>query len=303
MSTKTSEGRGILHVGYGRRTHHAVVLNEMVEHNGICLRHAIPRYNSRCLRPKPARSRSWPWAAGGAGDGGGQEGATLAAPSREGRRLATRILALLAVAVCLGGAAPAARADVKVAVLRGWGSVSAFSDLNSNWSAYGTTPLAIDSSLVRSSSFTYEDLVRINANVLWLSNPSGGTMNYTPAEIQAVQRYASEGHSLLGTYVVFQYGGCDNRGLAPLFGLGNTTSYNSTEIAANQSFTLLAPSNPLFARLSNPYVSSGFPLRRFRPRPTPGRPATLAPCNSSRPLPTIAASSPGTTPGRTMPST
>jgi PEP-CTERM motif len=185
---------------------------------------------------------------------GSVHAATLAA--RHG--LAARCLVLVALAVALATAAPAALADVKVAMLPGWGTVAVTSELNAYWSAYGTTPLKIDTSLLGASSFTYADLAATNANVLWISNPSGYSVAYTPAEVQAIQRYTSEGHSLLGTFLAFQWSSTDNRGLAPLFGLSATTSYNTTEVSANQSFNILASSSPVFARLANPYLSGGY---------------------------------------------
>ena len=151
-----------------------------------------------------------------------------------------------------------ASANIKVAVVRSWGEVPVFTELNNNWAAYGTIPLTVDTSLQDVGSFTYQDLANTGADVLWLSDPAGGTEQYSDAEIDAVQQYVSEGHSILGTYIVFQWSDVDNRRLAPIFGLRQDIEYNTQEISANSVFDILVD-NPLFRDVPDPYVSSGYP--------------------------------------------
>ena len=146
--------------------------------------------------------------------------------------------------------------DVRVAVIRSWGYVPVFTELNDNWEAYGSVSLTIDTSLLE-GSFTYEDLVNTGADVVWLSDPAGGAAQYSTAEIEAVQQYVHEGHSILGTYAVFGWSKVDNRDLAPLFGLPGDAEYNSTTVTVSQTFDILV-SHTLFRDVNDPYVSSGY---------------------------------------------
>jgi hypothetical protein len=164
-------------------------------------------------------------------------------------------LALLALSTLIC-AAPASAVDV--AVVKSWGEVSVFGELNSNWSAYGSVPLQIDTSLLEVPNFSYQDLVNTGADVLWLSDPAGGTMQYSPSEIDAIAQYAAEGHSILGTFCVFQWHEYDNRGLAPIFGLLAEIQYNTDIVVADDSFEILDTNHPLFRDVPNPYVTGGY---------------------------------------------
>ena len=165
-----------------------------------------------------------------------------------------KTIVILAVVVLTWGHAAA---GVKVALVRSWGDVSIFDVLNDDWASYGTTPLTIDKALMSVSSFTYQDLVSTGADVLWLSDPAGGQEQYSPEEIQAVEQYANEGHSILGTFVVFQWIDTDNRGLAPIFGLRHDIDYSTSQVPASQTFDILV-GGPLFRNVPDPYVSSGY---------------------------------------------
>jgi hypothetical protein len=167
-----------------------------------------------------------------------------------------RNLQLLAIVAVLLAFFNPARA-VKVAVVKSWGLAPVFTELNDNWQAYGNVPLTVDTSLVNASSFTYQDLVNTDADVLWLSNPAGGAQRYSPAEIDAIRQYVSEGHSILGTFSVLQYSDIDHRSLAPVFGLREDIVYNTTEVPASQVFDLLGD-HPLFRNVPDPYVSDGW---------------------------------------------
>jgi len=147
-----------------------------------------------------------------------------------------------------------AAAQVKVAVLPSWGDVPAFTELNNNWSAYGSEPVSIDTSLLYAGNVTYEGLVNTGADVLWLSGPAGGTVQYTAGEMQAIRDYCNAGHGILGTYLVFQAYGVDNRPLAPIFGLSELLNYDI--YTAGQAFTWSA--HQIFTNLANPYVSTAY---------------------------------------------
>ncbi len=152
-------------------------------------------------------------------------------------------------------------AGVKVAVVKSWGDgIPAFTELNNNYGNYGSIPLTIDTSLRLVSSFTYEDLVSTDANVLWLSNPAGGVKHYSDAEVAAIEQYVSEGHSILGTYRVFQGWQTDNRKLAPIFGLPQDVNYNTDIVGAGQTFDIIDTytNHPLFTDINDPYISNGY---------------------------------------------
>jgi hypothetical protein len=150
---------------------------------------------------------------------------------------------------------------VKVAVVRSWGSVPVFDELNDNWQLYGNIPLNIDTSLSEVSMFTYDQLVAVAADVLWLSDPAGGMEQYSAQEVAAVERYTSEGHSILGTFKVFQHRDKDNRALAPIFGLLEEMEYHSADDGADHASTTFndLPDHRLFRRLGDSYVGDGHP--------------------------------------------
>jgi len=131
-------------------------------------------------------------------------------------------------------------------------------DLKTNWSEYGKTPLVIDDTTFIDSDFTYQDIVRSKAEVLVLSNPAGGTQAYSRTEVNAVATYAAKGHSVLGTYQVFQFSTTDNRALAPIFGLNPTLEYGDSVIS---NLFYKVKQNPcLFRQISgNSWQSYGYP--------------------------------------------
>jgi hypothetical protein len=156
-------------------------------------------------------------------------------------------------------------AKVQVATVLSWGEpswpeLSILSELNNNWSLYGSTPLAIDTSLHSVSSFTFEDLQNTGADVIWLSDCAGGGHDFTPDEEDALKLYVQQGHSIFGTFAVFQHpNGQDNRELAPLFGLRKDLDYVALTGSPNSTTFYISIDGPLFHNVSNPYVSSGFP--------------------------------------------
>lgn len=145
---------------------------------------------------------------------------------------------------------------VKVAVVKGWGAVSVFDELNSNWSSYGDIPVEIDTSLMSVESFTYADLEALAADVLWISNPAGGARRFGSAEAQAVADYAAAGHPVFGTFLVFDYADVDNRALGPVFGLPGNVDYEG-EAPSNGSFDIVVE-HAIFRDVPDPYVTGGF---------------------------------------------
>lgn len=168
---------------------------------------------------------------------------------------------LLGALVLMSPSAPCF-GQVKVASIKGWDwGATAMTDLDQNWHVYGTVPLQIDKTLHEVPSFTYEDLAATDADVLWLSNSAGGLAQFSEAEVAAIDRYVSEGHSILGTYKVFAHNAYDNRALMPTFGLPimplallDTDADGEPTTAA---YNILAP-GPLFHAVPNPHQSSGY---------------------------------------------
>jgi hypothetical protein len=149
---------------------------------------------------------------------------------------------------------------VKVVLLTSWGVTTGWEDLKTQWPNYGSAPLVIDDSTYIGSGFTYADLVNSNADVIVLSDPGGGGRQYSSTEIAAVARYASEGHTVLGTYVVFEWtaSNVDNRGLMPVFGLNPSLSYDNASIS--NTFAQVADETCLLRNISSPWQSTGYPF-------------------------------------------
>ena len=125
---------------------------------------------------------------------------------------------------------------VKIVLLKSWGVTSVWEDMGSNWQNFGKIPVTVDYTTYVDSDFTYQDIVASKANVIVLSNPAGGVQQYSPAEIAAVSKYAKKGHTVIGTYLVFEWSTVDNRGLAPVFGFSSKIEYNTTAVAISNLF-------------------------------------------------------------------
>jgi len=115
---------------------------------------------------------------------------------------------------------------LRAAVLRSWsqGGASAWQELNQEWSQYGPVPIAVDTSL-GNRTITYATLVASGADVVILSDPAGGNVQYSPAEIADLAHYVEDGHGLIGTYATFYWNENDNGALAPLFGFASAPSF------------------------------------------------------------------------------
>jgi pimeloyl-ACP methyl ester carboxylesterase len=157
---------------------------------------------------------------------------------------------------------------VRAVVVKSWGSCSprglVWAEINANWRSFGQIPVQIEYATpgLCDGPVTYEKLAASGADVLILSDPAGGARKYASSEIEAIRRYAREGHDLIGTYAVFQYAATDNRELASLFGL-STTGYQTRTLASPPAYALLNPSHPLLAKLSDPHQGSGYAATQY----------------------------------------
>ncbi|ANM29455.1 hypothetical protein ABI59_07460 [Acidobacteria bacterium Mor1] len=180
--------------------------------------------------------------------------------------------------------ASAGEADtITAVVVRSWndGNASGWRELNAEWPLYGDTPIEIDiTSLGGALSFTYEDLVRIDADVVILSDPAGGLRQYSDEEIAAIERYVMEGHNIIGTYLVFRWVpgsvSADNSGLLPLFGFQRGIAlFDGSETISNV-FEQQDASSSLFNELPGPtWLSEGYPQSQ-RPEDLAWGPEELA---------------------------
>jgi len=155
---------------------------------------------------------------------------------------------------------PAAN-TVTAIIVKSWGNNPVWADLNANWSTYGTIPISIDYTTLIRSDFTYADLINSNADVVILSDPAGGMQQYSSAEVAALALYVKARHSILGTYLMFQFQtdteNIDNRALAPIFGLSSSLSY--TFVGISNEFTKVAKAC-LFNKIPGPVAkSNGYP--------------------------------------------
>jgi len=144
---------------------------------------------------------------------------------------------------------------VTAIIVKSWGNNPVWADLNENWSTYGTTPVSIDYTSLIDSDFTYQDLVNSKADVVIMSDPSGGDQQYSSTEIAAIAKYAKKGHSMLGTYLMFEYSSIDNRGLAPVFGLSSTLDY--TVAGISNDFTRVKKAC-LLNKIPSSWTSKGY---------------------------------------------
>jgi hypothetical protein len=124
---------------------------------------------------------------------------------------------------------------VKVSILKSWGDNSIWDAMSTNWQNFGKIPVSVDDTYI-SSDFTYQNLVDSKANVIVISDPAGGGQQYSSAEIAAVAKYAKTGHTVIGTYAVFEWGSVDNRGLAPVFGFSSKLAFNTTAVGISNLF-------------------------------------------------------------------
>jgi hypothetical protein len=165
--------------------------------------------------------------------------------------------------VISGPQQPAGPGVIRAVVVKSWGGGSgslSWDYLNNNWSLYGSAPIFIDyTSLHAVPSFTLADLENSGADVVIVSDPAGGLLPWSAAEVAALSSYAGQGHALVGTYLILAYSNIDNRALAPLWGLRSDIGYNTADVTSATSAEILSPSSCLFTRISPPLVQGGYP--------------------------------------------
>jgi len=153
---------------------------------------------------------------------------------------------------------------VTILFLKSWecsGGTTLWDDLKTNWPNFGNIPISIDDTTYICDDFTYQDLVNSAPDVLVLSDPAGGRQQYTATEIQAVKEYASAGHVVVGTYLVFEWSSVDNSELARIFGF-QPIGYTSGPIT--NDFVNREPSSCLMNGISGPsWISEGFAYSQF----------------------------------------
>ena len=151
---------------------------------------------------------------------------------------------------------------IKAIVLKSWGlgpTGQVWDYLNSHWSDYGAIPIFIDATTLHQvTTFTLADLQNSGADVVIVSDPAGGQMQWTATEATALATYASQGHPLIGTYLLLRWFGVDNRALAPLWGLRSDLDYDRSPSAP--SADILAPSSCLFSRITPSLEQGGYPF-------------------------------------------
>lgn len=133
--------------------------------------------------------------------------------------------------------------------------------LNANWSTYGSIPVSITTGgHLCTGVFTLGDLEASGADTVILDS-TANDWTLTPDELQVLQTYAEQGHTLLGEDTIYQWKTkhSDN-GLAPLFGLAEQwTWYKDGLQGVSPTYKLneQAPEPAVLLRdVNNPYVSS-----------------------------------------------
>lgn len=149
---------------------------------------------------------------------------------------------------------------IQAIVVRSWGDNAVWEDLTLNWDSYGPIEVIVDhTTLISAPSFTLQDLIDSDADVVILSDPCGGGEQYTQEEFAALMTYAQSGHGLIGTYLLYQWGAVDNRSLAPFFGMRDDIDYNTTDVSLTPTYFYENPGSPYFTNIPEPFVSDGFP--------------------------------------------
>jgi hypothetical protein len=158
---------------------------------------------------------------------------------------------------------PPITGGVHAVVVSSWGDGSTdlvWEYLHQNWALHGSIPLSIDyTSLHGLDDFTLQDLEASGADVVIVSDPSGGQRQWSAAEVAALATYAQAGHNLVGTFLLLQYPfDFDNRALAPLWGLRSDLSYNDGSDPASPTTANLQPGHCLFTGIADPMDTGGY---------------------------------------------
>ena len=93
-------------------------------------------------------------------------------------------------------------------------------DLNKRWSDFGELPISVSTELNWLETFTYDDLSKAKADVVWLASPAGAKLELSASEIADLEKFQRRGGTVLGTGLVFGGAGSyDNRAAGVLFGI------------------------------------------------------------------------------------
>lgn len=143
---------------------------------------------------------------------------------------------------------------VKAVVLRSSGNlyseiITNWQVLNTEWPLFGDTMVQIDYTTLNKEDITYEDIADTEADVLIIS--CAYNWEFTDSEIEAIGRYAHEGHGLIATAGTLYQGVPNNNKLAPLFGLDETVMW---EVTGTDLMHLVNTPHPIFTRVPNPLI-------------------------------------------------
>jgi hypothetical protein len=188
-----------------------------------------------------------------------------------GTALAISLSLLMVLAPASAGANPAFEAGsdaIRAVVVRSFGRCQdpggGWTDIDDNWQNYGSVPVTVDFSdpTLCNTTITYDALVASGADVMILSDPCGAPVTYSQHEVDAIRRYARDGHNVLGTYLLFGGGTCSHPRMAQLFGyrpLPGQVIVGSMDDPYHE----FVPDSPLFRNLPNPFQSEGYPFTQL----------------------------------------
>lgn len=137
---------------------------------------------------------------------------------------------------------------IKVAVIDSMGTQDPqfWNYLQANWPSYGSIPIAVDTTTLARSGFTYADIVSTKANALDISC---GMREYTTQEIAAIEQYLQGDRGIVGTCTISTTAP-GNAPLAGLWGISDSSPFTYYSVAP---VTPTSPSNPLFRNVTLPY--------------------------------------------------
>jgi hypothetical protein len=152
--------------------------------------------------------------------------------------------------------------EVVVAVVPGWGNVAnyalAFTTLNADASAYGDCPLRF---VDVPAGFVVDDLVASGADLVWINDPAGATLQYAQGEMDAIREFAEGGYG--GVVVTFllsytTYAVADDSALADLVGVDPAAITGQSEVVTSGLVDVLDAGHPLMAGLPSPFAAQNY---------------------------------------------
>lgn len=137
-----------------------------------------------------------------------------------------------------------------VAYLPGWGAVSspnlAYTAIQSDWASYGDCEPQYVS---LTQPITADSLANSGAHVVLAANPSGISIQFSPAEILAIRNHVMAGNAgFVATYLL-RGGGADNSPLADLAGIDPLAHLGTSSVACDEVIDVLEPRHPLARNL------------------------------------------------------